>query len=389
MTFSLLGQTLTLPTGTTRHTHNAYFLRLLGLGAIDVIRVDRAVSREEMSRAASGLLRHVESGSAVPNPTSIYVFTTHDAIRDEIDLDHTHAFSIVGFHDRHLRHYYYEKQHSRRFRNVTALSHAIDGPLESDTLRLLHFANTPDYRLPAKSSIFIVTGGEAGDVFFDTAPDSSLQRELLLDPNRSKGAVTLGVNEPDIYVALLGDDPSDEFTCGHNDACDLGPDKCVYDPLYPVNYCSHLPAPPTCLAVALAGMRRRRQVAFTTPVKFALLRSFRDEFLSRTTFGREYIGFYYVLSQHARLDLGTVRHYVSGLPHLYDAIVHLMAEGDADRIIVTTQLRDTMRTVLERHSQTEDPVVRKIVRRIESDLATLHGKTKAEFLAEIGFPDDF
>jgi hypothetical protein len=133
-------------------------------------------------------------------------------------------------------------------------------------------------------------------------------------------------------------------------------------------------------------MKRRRQVAFTTPIKFALLRSFRDEFLSRTTFGREYIGFYYVLSQHARLDLETVRHYVSGLPHAYEAIGNLMSEGGPDRIIVTTELRDAVRNVLRRHADTGDPAVRKIVARIEADLALLHGKTKAEFLVELGLP---
>jgi hypothetical protein len=358
------------------------------LEAIDVVRVEEAVSRRQMEQVTAALLRHVESASAVRNPASAYVYTTQDAIGDRVELGATHAFSILGFDDGSLQHHYYEKQHSGRFRHVAALSHAIDGPLDADTLRLLHFANTRDYALPARSSIFIVTGGELPDVFFDTAPDISLQDELLLDPNRSKGAVTLGVNEPDIYVELIDRDPAAEFTCGHNDGCPPGPDRCVQDPIHPISYCSHLDPAPNCLAARLAAMKRLRKVAFTTPVRFGPLRAFRDEFLSRTRFGREYIGFYYLLSSHARLDPGTVRHYVAGLQHAYKAIGVLMADGDDDRVVVTPQLRAVADEILARHANLQDPGARRALTRIAGDLDALAGAPKAQFLAEIGHRAD-
>lgn len=388
MTFSLLGQSLSLPEARTRYTHNTYYLELLGLEAIDVVRVDEAVSRSQMERVTAALLRHVESASAVRSATSVYVYTTQDAIGDGVVLGATHAFSIVGFADGSLQHHYYEKQHSGGFRHVAALSHAIDGPLDADTLRLLHFANTPDFALPARSSIFIVTGGEVPGMFFDTAPDMSLHDELLLDPNRSKGAVTLGLNEPDVFQELIGQDPAAALTCGHNDGCPPGPDRCVYDPANPVNYCSDLGPPPTCLAARLAAMKRRRRVAFTTPIRFAPLRAFRDEFLSRTRFGREYIGFYYLLSGHARLDPGTVRHYVAGLQHAYKAIAVLMADGEDDQVVVTPQLRAVADEILARHASLRDPGARRALRRIADDLDALTGIPKAGFLAEIGHRGD-
>ena len=366
-----------------------------------------------------------------------------------------------------------------------------------------------------------MTGGELPDVFFDTAPDMSLQDELLLDSNRSKGAVTLGVSEPDIYLELIDRDPAEEFTCGHNDGCRPGPDRCVYDPMNPINYCSHLGPPPTCLAARLAAMKRLRKVASTTPVRFGPLRAFRDEFLSRTRFGREYIGFYgapvdlvvnlrvsspfggesrrlpgrragsgprrpppgpagrtdvlgragqalqedaaygalrlaqrrgrerqrlrpvdpgvygapahrelsahrvlrkfrdasvapkpaqlqaqrgrwssisppnrperrfyYLLSGHARLDPGTVRHYVAGLQHAYKAIGVLMADGDDDRVVVSPQLRAVADEILARHANLQDPGARRALTRIAGDLDSLAGAPKAQFLAEIGHRAD-
>jgi hypothetical protein len=388
MTFSLLGRPLSLPESRARYTHNAYFLELLGIEAIDVVRVQEAVSRSQMKEVTGALLRHVESASAVRDPSSVYVYTTQAAIDDAVELGATHAFSVIGFDGGRLQHHYYEKQHSGRFRHVAALSHEIDGPLDADTLRLLHFANTPDFALPARSSIFLVTGGEVPDVFFDTAPDTSLQGELLLDPNRSKGAVTLGVNEPDIYAELIGRDPEREFTCGHNDGCRPGQDRCVYDPMNPVNYCSDLGPPPTCLAARLAAMKRQRRIAFTTPVKFRPLRVFRDEFLARTRFGREYIGFYYLLSGHARLDPGTVRHYVAGLQHAYKAIAVLTADGDDDQVVVTPQLRQVADEILARHADLRDPAARRALTRIARDLDALTGMSKTQFLAEIGHRAD-
>jgi hypothetical protein len=383
-TVFLLGREIAVQTGVDRLRNKDYFLRFLGIESIDVVRMDSPLSREEMRQCIDALLRHVHSASPIDNPISAYVYTTHEGSLDRIDMDHTHAFSILAFNNGALEHHYYEKESSQEFREIGELSSRINGPLDSDLVRLLHFANTPGYELASKSSIFVFAGGEVEGIFHATEPAYSLQHALLMDPDRNKGYVTLGLNEPEIYIALMDNDPTSEFTCGHDDGCPLGQDSCVWDPSLPINYCSYLPAPPDCAVSELAAMKRRNEVSFNVPLRFGLLRSFRDDFLSKSKFGREYAGYYYVLSSYAQYDVGALRDYVTALPDVYRAIADLMSDCDLERVIVTSELRDRALSIIERHREIRQPTVQRIIERIESDLDRLHGLRKRDLLEAIG-----
>lgn len=376
--------------GKIDHTRNRdYFTQAIGVKSIEVVRVDQPLSQREMAICCNEALALVENSPEIANPISLFIFTTQSNTTDRIDLGQTHGFSIVSYNNEKLEHYYFEKNlskegDSRRFQPVEELSHEIEGPLDSDVLRLLLYANVQECFLYPEATMFAFVGGGVENLVYSTKPDDSLQRSILLNSTRNIGAGTLGLNDRSSIVALLDNDPGDELNCGHDGNCSPGGPKCVYDSQLPTNYCSHLDRPPDCSVAAVAAMQSNNEIGTNVPMNFKLLRDVRDQVMCKSTFGREYIGYYYLLSRNARYDFNAVKDYVLALPHVYTAATKLLSSGNMNDVIVTSEIRNRALTIIQKHRDIQDPVIQNILTRLETDVNRLHGLTKSAFNSDVG-----
>ena len=387
--FQLFGREVELA-GKIDHTRNKdYYTQAIGVKSIEVVRINQPLSQREMAICCDGALALVENSPEIPNPISLFIFTSQSNTTDRVDLSQTHGFSIISYDNEKLEHYYFEKiltaeEESRRFQPVKEFCHEIEGPLDSDVLRLLLYANVQECALFPEATMFAFVGGGVENLFYSTKPDDSLQRSILLNSARNTGAGTLGLNEGSSFVALLDNDPGEELTCGHDGNCLPGGPKCVYDYQNPTNYCSHLDRPPDCSMSEIAAMQSNNLIVTDVPMNFKLLRDIRDKVMCRSTFGREYIGYYYLLSRHARYDFSAVKDYVLALPHVYSAATKLLSSGNVDDVIVTSEIRNRALTIIQKHRDIQDPEIQNILTRLETDVNRLHGLTKSAFNADVG-----
>lgn len=385
--FRFLVETIELPSRPTLTSVPNYFTELIRVESFDTVHLSKPVDRGEFLKCTSILARRSQ-GESVRNPIWLGLFTRESGNRDALSWDELQSYSIISYEDEILVHRYFERskeESSETFLEAVNLRRTLVGTASAISIRLLAYATWKHCLLPPVGAAYIFANAEVENLVYEPEPDPSLQEAMLLDPSHNAGAITLGLHGHSLREAYLDNDPG-PTGCGDMGTCQWGgATDCVHDYKPPYDYCSDIGRPPDCSAAEVSTLQDDNLISSNIPIKFELLREFRDSFMCQSSTGKEYMGFHYFLSRHIRYDIPAAKDYIQSLPAVYEAIEILMdGSGRDNEVVVTDFVRQRVLRALSHNEDLPNPAAQSIVSRIEQDLDTAHGMTKAQVEAHFG-----
>ena len=109
---------------------------------------------------------------------------------------------------------------------------------------------------------------------------------------------------------------------------------------------------------------------------------FRDDFLSQSQNGREYIDAYYLWSvESSGIDLVDLPLYVGIMPEISAAMATLEEGADETVVIDTALLQEALTIISLERTKTSNSTVLSILDRVEQDLVLYSGLSRSDFLA--------
>lgn len=365
--------------------HDKRFLEVTGLRKLDYITVN-PISMGVMSKISKILLPTQTATLDSNKKVFLYIYTTRsNSAEISISKSNTHAFSIVSASKDSLKHSYYERQSDNTFRQVLSLPKKLDGPLNMDEIRMLHFAAIKDSVLPKESSIIEFRSEFFKTLKFNNSPNKELMKILLMDQSRNKGSQTIGLYGDALYSALRADDKPGTGSCGNVVSCPPGGNgSCVPDQT--AGYVCQVGdggdgGGGGCTAAQLPVLSQTMGFSLAVPIDFRSIHSFRDKFLANSNAGKEYVSYMYVFSQFAKMDIKSLTKYASIIPPLQASINTIMSDTK-NGIVVTTDLKQLAKEIINTHKDVEDKDFQNILSRMEFDLNRLTGLKKNDFIRE-------
>ena len=364
--------------------HDERFLEVTGLRKLSYVVVD-SLSMEVMDQISTILLPAQKEAASDNKTLFAYIYTTKSSgVEVDISKLNTHAFSIVGAGRDGIKHFYYERQSDNTFREVLSLSRKLDGLLNMDEIRMLHFAAIKGSSLPKESGIFEFSSELFKTLAFSKSPNRELMKVLLMDQTRSKGSKTVGLYGDALYSALRADDNPGTGSCGNVALCPPGGNgSCVSDPV-----AGHMcqigdggGGGGGCTAAQLPALSQTLGFDLAIPIDFRSIHSFRDEFLTNSKAGKEYVSYMYVFSQFARMDIKSLSKYAAIIGPLQASISTIMSDTD-NGVVVTADLEGLAKEIINAHKGVEDRDFQNILLRMEFDLSRLAGLKRDAFIRE-------
>jgi len=368
--------------------HDKRFLEVTGLNDLDYVIVDK-LSMGIMTKISNILLPSKEALLDISEIAFVYIYTENSNDQGiSISKSNTHAFSIVGLSQKGPKHNYYEKQSDNSFRQLLSLPRKLNGPLNMDEIRMLHFAAVKGSKLPEKSSIYEFRSELFNNMKLGSAPNKLLMKSLLLDLTRNKGSKTIGLYGDALYSALRADDRPGTGSCGNAQLCPSGGNgSCVPSPV--AGYMCQTGdggGGDGCTAAQLPVLSKVMGFNLTAPIDFRAIHSFRDDFLSKSDVGKKYVGYMYVFSQFAKMDIKSLTEYASITLPLQTSINTIMSDGRIG-VVISEDLKQQAKTIINNHKDIADTDFQKILARLELDLDRLSGLNKNDFIREFeGMP---
>ncbi|MCX6275894.1 MAG: hypothetical protein NTV09_11885, partial [Bacteroidetes bacterium] len=173
----------------------------------------------------------------------------------------------------------------------------------------LHYSYFSPGTYPEESTIFSFTCDTLGKVA--EVDSSDLFVNLSRDYKRQTGLFALGMADSSILTGLEtpnGGTSNCGNDCGRNvpnTHCLVTTDNwgtTTYDCVASIGHCA---------AGALDRIARDGNVELGVPIKFKMMRDFRDKFMIQYCEGRKYTGFYYTFSKYARMGISMLWKYAS------------------------------------------------------------------------------
>ena len=318
--------------------------------------------------------------SNLPNgvPVMAAFFTTeYDGDTLNVILNKTHGLCFAFYDQMKITFYYFEKNENGKFdwvQNLTTRIHSFNQNMYIS----LHYSHFSPGSFPDKSTVFSFLCESIGKVEVDESEDIAIL--LSKDMKRQTGLYSLGMADS---LILAGCETPNGGSSACNEPCEtfVPNASCEYasdDDGFLTYICK------TDMGFCIAGatIRRIREENLNTgiPIKFKMMRDFRDKFMSKYCEGRKYTGFYYAFSKYAKLNVALIWKYVSVLPELYAAMENLSDES-SDKIIVTPSLREKILEILHDHNDVGDAYFQSILSKVEADLDIFTGLKRSEVIS--------
>ena len=291
--------------------------------------------------------------------------------------DRTHALCFGFQKNNSITLCYFEMGQAGKFNHITGLDTRINA-LPDDLFISLHYAYFSPGSFPEKSTIFSFIADTLGSA--DVADASDMTITLSRDYKRLTGLFSRGM--ADSLVLAGCDQPNGGYSkCGGKcqqtspnthctyvmDSHGNGSDQCVS-------------GNDRCAAGAIERRVHETNLDIGVPIKFKMMRDFRDKFMIQYCEGRKYTGFYYVFSKYAKMGISMLWKYASVLPEFYSAMDNLTDES-TDKVIFTPSLREKVLEILHDHNDVGDSYFQSILVEVEKDLEKFTGLKRSEIIA--------
>ena len=289
----------------------------------------------------------------------------------------THGFCFAVHFENTLTVYYYEKSDNDKFVRVDNLTTRINSYSENLFIAL-HYSSFSPGTYPEESTIFTFFCDTLGKV---TQVDSSdLFVNLSRDCKRQTGLYALGMADSSI---LAGCESPNGGTSNCGNDCHMAVENThclVTTDNWGTTYYDCIPGVGHCAAGVLDRKARNENVLIGVPIKFKMMRDFRDKFMIQYCEGRKYTGFYYVFSKYAKMSISMLWKYASVLSELYSAMENLSDES-TDKVIFTPSLREKVLEILHDHNDVGNPYFQSILVEVEKDMEKFTGLKRSEVIA--------
>ncbi len=368
---TLFGNPLTLAAPLDVYEHDTNFLQLLNLDQVHVV-ASLNTTNSDMNSIFSVLMQSTPGPAPTGTPVRLLIYSTVPDASTNVPSSLTHAFSVFMLNQAQMTQFYYEKV-GTHFSEVPSLRAQIDGNIDYDVVRAIHFAAIGNNGFPQQSTMYVFEGTLANQIAF-TNTQHSLTEVFAADHFRQWGFDTAGLRGDTLYAFYSL--PIAASHCGNINECDEGINKCSVG-----GECDG-DNQDTCTATEAANAAETQDINLGVNFNFSLMRNFRDTFLRKCAQGRDYIGFYYAFGGFVKLDPASLVQYANVLPPLYTAMNALMTNS-GNPVIVTSDLQTNAQAIIDNHRDVSNPFFQNILNRLESDLDYYAGMNRSNLLATL------
>ena len=289
----------------------------------------------------------------------------------------THGFCFAMHNINTLTVYYYEKNQNDAFVRVENLTTKINSYYENLFIAL-HYSFFSPGTYPEESTIFTfkcdtlgrVSEVDSADLFIRLAGDSKRQTGLYA-LGMADSSILAGCETPNGGTSQCAGDCSLEVPNTHCLVTTDGWGNTFYDCIVGIGHCA---------AGAIERKARDGNVELGVPIKFKMMRDFRDKFMASYCEGRKYTGFYYIFSKYAKMDISMLWKYASVLPELYAAMENLTDES-TDNIIITPALKEKVLEILQDHKDEGDTYFRSVLNEVAAEMEAYEGLKRSELIS--------
>lgn len=305
-------------------------------------------------------------------------FTTqYNGLSDFISYDSTHALCFGFQKNNSIILCYFEIGQAGKFNHISALDTRINA-LPDDLFISLHYANFSPGSFPDKSTVYSFIGDTLG--YADVSDSADMIVALSRDYQRLTGLFPRGM--ADSLVLTGCDQPNGGYSkCGGKCQQSLPNTHCTYVMDSHGNGSEQcVSGNDRCAAGAIERRVHESNLDIGVPIKFKMMRDFRDKFMASYCEGRKYTGFYYIFSKYAKMDISMLWKYASVLPELYAAMENLTDES-TDNIVITPALKEKVLEILQDHKDEGDSYFRSVLNEVAADMEAYEGLKRSELIS--------
>ena len=377
----ILGETVSVNSVPVVSNHDPRYLEVVGLDSLRYVAFNH-LGPDEIEGIRQAFLGGGKNTHPSERLVFIYAYTTNAAANPlVISGADAHAVSVITTNGNALLHSYFERQSDGGFRRIASVPNGLDGYLNMDEIRMLHFAASEGSSLPRQSTIYEFRSTSLPTLDIQQSRNRTLMTTLLLDQSRNGGSRTVGLYGDSLYAALRADDEPGTGSCGNAQLCPPGGDgTCVPDDIagYRCDLGGGDGGGDGCAGAQLSVFAETSAIGLPTPIEFRSIVSFRDQFLARSDTGKRYIGYMYVFSQFAKMDEAYLLKYASIVGPLQESIQTLMS-GPDHAVVVSKDLRRQAQEIIDAHKDIQNSDFQDILMRMQEDLEVLTGLDKEKF----------